>query len=79
MIAGVTKLGRTTRSYKGFAFSYLPNAKRILKVSLSVYINGEFTHRRFHTITEAVAFIDDALANGATLNGNRLMITKVGA
>jgi len=79
MIAGVTKLNRTTRCYKGYSFSYLPNAKRLLKVTLSIYMNDEFTTRRFHTITQAVVFIDDALANGAKLNGNRLVITKVGA
>ena len=79
MIAGVKKLGRTTREYKGYAFSYLPNAKRLLKVSLSVYMNGEYTQLRFHTITEAVAFIDDCLVKGATFNGNRLVINKVGA
>jgi hypothetical protein len=79
MIAGVKKLGRTTRSYKGYAFTYLPNTRRLMKVRLSVYINDEFTTRHFETITEAVIFIDNALANGATLNGNRLVIAKVGA
>jgi len=66
-IANVIVAGKWTRQYKGLNFSYLHNSKSSLKVSIPVRSKGVFTHKRFHTIKEAVAFIDSALENGATI------------
>lgn len=79
MITGVKKLGRTTRQYRGLAFSYLPNTRRLMKVWVAVRENGEYTHRKFCTIGEAVAFIDDAISKGAYVKDDRneLVIGRV--
>lgn len=79
MIAGVKKLGSTTRSYKGCAFTYLTKTKKYQKVTLSAYVDGQFTHLRFPTIGQTVSFIDIALASGGHVDGNRLVVKMVKA
>ena len=76
MVKGVRKVGRTTRIYRGLAFSYLPNAKRSLPVRLWLFVNDELQSRSFSNIREAVTFIDSVLDNGGAVRetGNRLIV-----
>lgn len=76
MVKGVRKVGRTTRIYRGLAFSYLPNAKRLLPVRLSLFVNDELQSRSFSNIREAVTFIDSLLDSGGAVRetGNRLIV-----
>ena len=50
-----------------------------MKVWVAVRENGEYTHRKFCTIGEAVAFIDDAISKGAYVKDDRneLVIGRV--
>ena len=81
-VKGAKKLGKWTYEYRGFKFSYTANAKSAFKASVNVFVDGQYNRKQFTTLTNAVAFIDNAFNNGATISTgiNGLIITtKVGA
>lgn len=76
MVKDVKIVGKTIREYNGLVFTYLPNIKSSMKARVSANINGQYNSLKFRSIKDAVQYINDAIADGAIIENNRLIIGK---